>query len=131
MSRHRPALVADFHRYYGLSLRAMKEWGIPLEEVTHMAANLPLDSAVRRSVDEHWQRTPELDILRKLEHDVRILMWQNTSDGAKGRMSSYPEPMRLPWDPAPEGTVQGDRMSFEEADEFLGWDKLKQEKGIR
>jgi hypothetical protein len=128
MSRHRSALVADFHRYYGLSVSAMKEWGIPLTEVCDMAVNLPLDSAVRRSVDPHWQRTPEIDILRDVEHNLRVLAWQQTSSAKKG--IGYPEPMRLPWDADPEGTVKGDRMTTDEMDEFLGWDKLKAERGI-
>ena len=128
MCHHRSALVADFHRTYGLSLSKMREWGIPLTEVCDMATQLPLDSAVRRSVDEHWQRTPEIDLLRDIEHDLRVLAWQQTSSGSKG--TGYPEPMRLPWDPPPEGTVKGDRMTTDEMDEFLGWDKLKAERGI-
>ena len=128
MTRHRSALVADFHRFYGLSLSKMKEWGIPLTEVCDMAVQMPLDSAVRRSVDPHWQRTPEIDILRDVEHGLRVLAWQQTKSATRGK--DYPEPMRLPWDPEPEGTIKGDAMSTEDWDKHLGWDKLKQEKGI-
>lgn len=126
---YRSALVADFHRYYGLSLSSMHEWGIPLLEVCDMAAGLPPDSAVRRAVDPHWQRTPDIDLLREIEHGLRVLAWQQTKPASKG--IGYPEPMRLPWDPDPEGTVKGDRMTTEEMDEFLGWDKIKAERGIR
>jgi hypothetical protein len=106
----------------------MREWGIPLTEVSDMASQMPLDSAVRRSVDPHWQRTPEIDILRDVEHMLRVLSWQQTTSATKG--IGYPEPMRLPWDPDPEGTVKGDRMTVDEADKFLGWDKIKAERGI-
>lgn len=127
--RYRSALVADFHRFYGLSLSGMKDWGIPLSEVCDMAAGLPPDSAVRRAADPHWRRTPEIDFLRDVEHGTRVLAWLQTKDGAAGR--NYPEPVRLPWDPEPEGTIKGDAMTTEDWDRHLGWDKLKQEKGIR
>lgn len=93
-----------------------------------MAAHLPPDSAVRRSLDEHWQRTPDIDLLREIEYDLRILAWQQTKDGSKGK--GYPERMSLPWDPEPEGTVKGDKMTQQEADDFLGWTELKRERGI-
>lgn len=125
MGQHRGALTSDFRRFYGLSpMSGMRDWGIPLSEICDYAANLPPESAVRRSLDPHWQRTPELDMLREMEHELRVLIWQNGS----GRAASYPEPMRMPWDPDPDGTVKGERMTFDEMDEFLGWDKLKAER---
>lgn len=82
-----------------------------------MAMHLPPDSAVARKLNPHWQRTPEIDLLRELEHSLRVLIWQNTGN----RNSAVPERIPLPWDPAPDGTIEGDRMSLEEADAFLGW----------
>lgn len=122
-----PALVADFHRYYGLSLRSMRDWGIPLTEVAAMAMHLPPDSATRRALDPHWQRTMELDMLREVEHDIRILLWQNANSG-KRVTSALPQPIPLPWDPKPRGTIEVDRMTTDEADKWLGWDKLKEER---
>lgn len=120
MTAHRDALVADFHRFYGRSLSQMREWGIPLGEVAAMAAYLPPEAACRRVMDEHWQRTPEIDLLRSVEHSLRVLAWQNTEAARKG--NGYPEAVQLPWDPEPEGTIKGDRMTLEEAAEWLGWD---------
>jgi hypothetical protein len=102
----------------------MREWGIPLHEVADMAAHLPPDSAVRRHLDEHWQRSGEIDLLRDIEHDLRVATWVLLKQGGQKNVQ-YPDPIGLPWDPPAEGTVQGDRMTFEEADAFLGWDKLK------
>lgn len=129
MRLHRSALVADFHRFYGLSLSQIKEWGIPLPEIGDMASNLPLDSATRRALDPHWRRTPELDMLREIEYGIRVLGWQRTRLAQRGM--NYPERMRLPWDPEPEGTIKGDRMSTEDWDKELGWDKLKAEGKFR
>lgn len=113
----RSALVADFHRYYGLSLNSLRHSGIRVDEVADMAMHLPPDSAVRRVLDPHWQRTNEIDLLREIEHDLRILAWQNSAS----RSTPVPERIPLPWDPAPAGTMQGDRMTMDEADAFLGW----------
>jgi hypothetical protein len=90
-----------------------------------MAAHLPPDSAVRRALDPHWQRTPAVDLLRLIEHTLRILAWQPTLDGSKGR--NVPERLTLPWDAAPEGTIQGDRIPLDELHTWLGWDNLKKE----
>lgn len=49
-----------------------------------------------------------------------MLRWQNTDDGRFG--ANQPEPIVLPWDPAPEGTLAGDAMPVDELLEFLGWD---------
>ena len=75
-------------------------------------------------MDPHWQRTPEVDLLREVEHDLRVLAWQQTEAGSKGR--DVPERIPLPWDPAPDDLIQGDVMALDELDAWLGWDKLKQ-----
>lgn len=117
--RCRGALVADFRRYYGLSWNTIRDSGIPLHEAADMAGWLPPDSATRRALDPHWQRTPDIDLLREVEHDLRVLAWQNTREGSRGR--GFPEPLRLPWDPEDSSIVKGDRMTLDEAAEWLGW----------
>lgn len=113
----RGALVADFHRYYGVSLKSVRHSGIPLSEVADMAIHLPPDSATRRALDPHWQRTNEVDFLRAMEHTLRILVWQNNAS----KTAKVPERIPLPWDPKEDGTIEVDRMTLEEADDFLGW----------
>lgn len=89
-----------------------------------MAAYLPPESAVRRHLDKHWQRTGEVDLLREIEHGIRYTAWILLRQGGQKR-AEYPEPLGLPWDPDPEGTVKGDVMTLEDWDRHLGWDKLK------
>lgn len=120
LREHPGPLAADFHRYYGRSISAMTSWGIPLREVAAMASHLPPDSAIRRAMDEHWQRTPQIDLLREIEHDLRILAWQQTKDGSRGLR--YPEPVRLPWDPEPDESMKGDALPIDEMAEWLGWE---------
>jgi len=74
----------------------------PLRDVAAWAAYLPPESATARSMDAHWQRTPEVDLLREVEYGVRVLAWQKTADGSKGR--NVPERLTLPWDVKPEPT---------------------------
>jgi hypothetical protein len=115
-------MVADFRRFYGLDLSSMREWGLPLADVADLAVNLPPEGSVHRAINPHWQRSMELDLIRQMEWDIRMLLRQGSGQRNSAR---YPDPIPLPWDPPPEGTVQGDKMTFEDADKFLGWDKLK------
>lgn len=120
LREHRGPLAADFRRFYGLSLANIRHEGIPLTEVADLAANVLLyEGAVYRTVNEHWWRTAELDLLREIEHGGRVLAWQQTKDGSKGR--NAPERIKLPWDSKPEGGFQGDVMDWDEAAERFGW----------
>ena len=76
-----------------------------------MVAYLPPDSAVWRASNPHWQRTPEIDLLRMVEHGVRVLAWQQTADATKGR--NYPKHVPLPWD-EPERVWSSDALSLDE-----------------
>ena len=91
----------------------------PLRDVAAWAAHLPPESATARALDPHWQRSNEVELLRVMEHGIRVLAWQRTEDGKRGR--NAPEPIPLPWDPPPEGTIRGDAMTWDEAADFLGW----------
>lgn len=62
-----------------------------------------------------------MDLLRSIEHSLRVLRWQQTRDGARGR--NAPEPLALPWDPEPEGAIRGDAMTLDEAASWLGWER--------
>ena len=79
------------------------------------------ESAVYKALTgDEWQRSPELEFLRSIEHSLRVLAWQNS--GGKG--VDYPEPIRLPWDePAAE---RPDAMDLDEVFAFLGWDKPRE-----
>ena len=97
----------------------------PLSEVAAWAAHLPPESAVRRAMDPHWQRTPEVDLLRENAYLLDVLVYVTaTGNGAKNL--PMPERIPLPWDPAPDDLIQGDVMTLDELDAWLGWDKLKE-----
>lgn len=51
MREYREPLMADFRRYYGLSIAECRAQGIPLREVAAMAAYLPPESATARAVN--------------------------------------------------------------------------------
>lgn len=73
------------------------------------------DSAVNRSLSEHWQRTPELDMWRSIEHSLRVLTWQIGG----GRAYDYPQPIPLPWDePLAD---KPDSMDWDDGMAWLGW----------
>lgn len=76
-----------------------------------MVAYLPPESAVWRAANPHWQRNLEVDLLRTVEHGVRVLAWQQTVDASKGR--NYPDPLRLPWD-EPVKAFGSDVLDFSE-----------------
>ena len=90
----------------------------PLRDVAAWAAYLPPESATARSMDAHWQRTPEVDLLREVEYGVRVLAWQKTADGSKGR--NAPERLALPWDPKPDG--RPDAYEWDDLADALGGD---------
>lgn len=113
-------------RFYRLPLHAMRQWGIPLRDVAAMVYHLPLDSATYRTHEDHWQRTIEIDLLREIEHSIRIADWRTYAK----RGSQPPEAIPLPWDPEPDGQVRGDVLTADEMDQWLGWDTLKKERGI-
>lgn len=105
-------------RFYGMGLDEARH-RVTLTELADMVLYLPREGALGRSMDEHWRRSPEVDLLREIEHNVRLHMWMGSRDGEKGR--NIPEPIRLPWDPKPEGGHVGDRMDWDEAADWLGW----------
>lgn len=96
-------------RFYGMGWSDARS--LPLTEVADMVAHLPPESAVMRAASEHPDRTAEVDLLRLVEHGVRVLAWQKTRDASRG--SNYPKPIRLPWD-EPERVWSSDVLDFSE-----------------
>ena len=101
----RGPLSADFRRFYGCNLTDALAGRVgPLSEVAAWAAHLPPESAVRRAMDPHWQRTPEVDLLRENAYLLDVLVYVTaTANGAKNL--SMPERIPLPWDPSAEATT--------------------------
>lgn len=103
----------------GLRLRDWPSERLSWRDLYVICHQAPVGSAIWRSAAEHPDRTHLVDLARQIEFDLRVLAWQGTEDGQRGR--NYPEPIVLPWDPAPEGSIRGDVMEWDEALEWLGW----------
>lgn len=88
-------MLADFRRFYGLDL-PLDGWdgADDLARPAMLWAALPRESrCVRRLVPAaRWGDAEYL--LREVEHGVRVLAWQSTKDGAKGR--NFPRPISDP-----------------------------------
>jgi hypothetical protein len=104
-------------RFYGMGWDEAR--ALPLTEVADMVAHLPPEAAVHRAADPHWRRTNEVEILRLMEHGIRVLGWQKTRDGQAGR--NVPEPLPMPWDPPTERGIRGDSMTWDEAADWFDW----------
>lgn len=68
--------------------------GLTLMELADLAANLPPGCALWRATGGDIAWSIEAHLLARLEYDLRILAWQNTEDGSKGR--NRPEPNQAP-----------------------------------
>lgn len=83
---------------------------------------LPHDSAFARSLfgdDHQWTLLPHL--LAGISDSLRVLIWQQTENGHKGK--NQPKPMPRPGVTEDEDTTTygKDAVSIEEMNDFLGW----------
>lgn len=121
LAEHRGPLTADLRRYYGCSLAAALRGEVaPLSEIAAWVANLPPDCATFRAQHPNgeWQHTQQL-------HLVRETLWesQKTTYYLARRLGvrmDVPERYRFPWEEE-EGVIRGDRMTTDQADDWLGW----------
>lgn len=84
--------MADLRRFYGIGLHEVRE-RLTLQEFAAMVKHLPIESAVARAYDEDWWATPQVRLLSAVEHRLRVLIWQQTKDGQKGK--NQPEEVLL------------------------------------
>lgn len=104
----------------GLRLRDFPSGALSWRDLLVICRQAPPGSAIARAVRQHPAQDPILDFLRLIEFRVRVLAWMQSEDGVKGR--NVPEPVAMPWDAEPEGTIRGDVMAWDEAASFLGWE---------
>lgn len=91
--------------------------GVPLTEVADMAVNLPTESATHKAANPSWHHTHDLELARRMEHALSVLVW------AKGRRKSrdFPDAYMFPWEEDPNAAIKGDLMTTDEVDDWLGW----------
>ena len=94
MLANRPdELRADFQRVYGLNIDDMGE-SYSVHHAAVLAAMLPSDSLVCKAANPALEWGEALYMLRNIEYMLRVLAWQNTKDGQKGRKK--PQPIETP-----------------------------------
>lgn len=93
---HESALRASLLAEYGVSLRsALSGTGeLTLMDLADLTANLPPGCALWRSTGGDIAWSVEAHLLARVEHGLRMLAWQKTDDGSKGR--NRPEPIEAP-----------------------------------
>ena len=97
LARHPDELRADFQRFYGLNLDGM---GVDYSTLhaALLAACLPRESATVRAERPEATWGDDTYLLAAIEYDLRVLAWQNSRDGAKGK--NRPKPVQTPADVA-------------------------------
>lgn len=84
-------LRASLRAEYGVDLR---DPGMTLLDLADLAASLPPGCALFRATGGDMAWTTEMHMLARLDYDLRILAWQKTEDGKKGR--NQPKPIDPP-----------------------------------
>ena len=86
-------MEADFQQFYGINVWVLVDED--LWRAARLAECLPPEARVRqgKSVNNQWMKYTD-QLLTVTVNLLKILVWQNTKDGAKGR--NQPEPVPLP-----------------------------------
>jgi hypothetical protein len=84
-------LRAALRAEYGVDLR---DPGMTLLDLADLAANLPPGCALFRATGGDMAWSSEMHMLARLDFDLRVLAWQKTEDGKKGR--NQPKPIESP-----------------------------------
>lgn len=84
-------LRASLRAEYGVDLR---DPGMTLLDLADLAANLPPGCALFRATGGDMAWTTEMHMSARIEYGLRVLAWQKTEDGKKGR--NQPKPIDPP-----------------------------------
>lgn len=113
-------MVADFREYYGMDLPVSDDGEVPdMARCALLWKALPESSrCVRRLVPEaRWSQEDYL--LRAIEHDLRVIVWQWTKDGQKN--VNAPKPISTPAETARnKGRRDRAMAARDEIDRILG-----------
>ena len=118
--RARPdELRADFQQFYGLNLDDIGRAYTYLHAAA-LTAQLPRESrtVLADAPEAAWSDADEM--MRRLEYTARVLAWQQTKDGAKGR--SAPRPLPSPVEQA-KVRRKVERTDVDEINRILGFEK--------
>ena len=125
LTEHAEAVEADLIDR-GLRQRWLGTEDLTWPDLRAVVRNLPEDSALVRAMDPEaakWTgRNGMIQLLHSVEHHQRILAWQQTEDGSKGR--NVPKPLPAPWVEPEKDTKKfgGDAVPWDEMTSWLGWE---------
>lgn len=107
-------------QYYHLNVKTLRQDAINPKDAAVLCAQLPQDSRIFRALDPDNAYGYTQYLLRSIEYSARVLTWQQTEDGVKGR--NQPEPSLLP---SEIGTIHLDDWTARKAyvDRVLGISK--------
>lgn len=97
LAKHPSELYADFRQYYGVDFDKLRG-EIGELRTADLAAQLPIESRSIRVLKPELAWTLHDWLMWSIEYSLRILRWQNTEDGQKGR--NQPQPLPNPIDRA-------------------------------
>lgn len=80
-------------QYYGLDVAAMGD-GYSVLHAATLVSQLPRSSRVARATDERATWGDSEVLLSLIEYQLRVIAWQGTEDGMKGR--NRPRPLPVP-----------------------------------
>lgn len=88
---HEGALRASVRAEYGMDLR---DPGVTLLDLADLVAGLPPGCALYRAIGGPLAWSDEVHMLAAVEFRLRVLAWQKTDDGSRGR--NQPKPIDPP-----------------------------------
>lgn len=79
-------------QFYGVDIDGVETGGVRPLRAAALCAQLPPASRVARAEEpaNEWDQTDYL--LHSIEYSLRVLVWQNSEDGRKGRRRPKPIP---------------------------------------
>jgi hypothetical protein len=91
LAKHPSELYADFQQYYGVDFDKLRG-EIGELRIADLAAQLPIESRSFRVLKPELTWTMHDWLMWSIEYSLRVLIWQNTEDGSKGRNKPKPLP---------------------------------------
>lgn len=99
-------------QFYGTNID-----GLDTGELATLAAQLPKTSRTMAAIDPSFEWTQTDWLLWRIEHGIRVLIWQRTKDGKSGR--KQPKPLMTPMERA-KAVADRDPAVRRLVDEVLG-----------
>ena len=116
VDEHSEAIEYDLIRA-GARLRDWPYGGVSWRDLYVMVRQAQPDSATYKALNPQWQASNDVELMRSMDLHLRILAWQQTVDGQKGR--NVPQLVLWPWE---QPALEHDVMDWDEAAAFLGWE---------